>query len=67
MTFIQPQFRDRIRLDCIISIVDADRVFAYPEYPGLQELKLKQIGFSDMVILNKVDLVDAEGLNGVKT
>jgi len=67
MTFIQPQFRDRIRLDSIISIVDADQVFAYPEYPGVQELKLKQIGFSDMVILNKVDLVDIEGLYQVKS
>jgi len=66
MTFIQPQFRNRIRLDSIISIVDVDQVFAYPDYPGLQELKLKQIGFSDMVILNKVDLVDEEDLSKVK-
>jgi G3E family GTPase len=57
MTFVQPNFRDRIRLDSIISIVDAEQVFAHPEYPGLQELKLRQIGFSDMVILNKIDLV----------
>ena len=51
-TFVQPNFRDRIRLDSIISIVDADQIFAYPDYPGVQELKLRQIGFSDMVILN---------------
>jgi len=57
-TFVQPNFRDRIRLDSIISIVDAEQAFAYPEYPGVQELKLRQIGYSDMVILNKVDLVD---------
>ena len=60
MTFVQPNFRDRIRLDSIISIVDAEQIFAHPEYPGLQELKLRQIGFSDMVVLNKIDLVDAD-------
>ena len=65
-TFIQPNFRDRIRLDSIISIVDADQIFAYPEYPAVQELKLRQIGFSDMVILNKTDLVDDTKLQDVK-
>lgn len=66
MTFASPVFRDRIRLDSIISIVDSEQLFAYPEYPGLQELKLRQIGFSDIVILNKVDLVDEEQLQQVK-
>jgi G3E family GTPase len=65
-TFVQPNFRDRIRLDSIISIVDADQIFAYPDYPGVQELKLRQIGFSDMVILNKIDLVDHAQLQEVK-
>ena len=65
-TFVQPNFQDRIRLDSIISIVDAEQVFAYPDYPAVQELKLRQIGFSDMVILNKIDLVDDEQLSKVK-
>lgn len=66
ITFTLPQFRDRIRLDSIISIVDAEQVFAHPEYPGLMELKLRQIAFSDMVILNKVDLVSATELRNVR-
>jgi G3E family GTPase len=57
MTFVQADLRDQVRLDSIIAVVDAEQVFANPEYPALQELKLRQIGFSDMVILNKVDLV----------
>jgi G3E family GTPase len=65
-TFIQPNFQDRIRLDSIISIVDADQIFADPEYPAVQELKLRQIGFSDMVVLNKIDLVDEVRLEEVK-
>ena len=66
MTFVQPNFRDRIRLDSIISIVDAEQAFAYPEYPAVEELKMRQIGFSDMVILNKVDLVDGKELQRVR-
>jgi G3E family GTPase len=66
ITFVSPQFRDRIRLDSIISVVDAEQVFAYPDYPGVVELKLRQIGFSDMVILNKVDLVSQEELQNVR-
>ena len=62
----QPNFQDRIRLDSIISIVDCEQIFAYPEYPGIQEHKLRQIGFSDMVMLNKIDLVDEEQLQEVK-
>jgi G3E family GTPase len=56
----------RRRLDSIISIVDADQAFACPEYPGVQELKLRQISYSDMVILNKVDLVDDVQLRRVR-
>ena len=66
MTFAIPKFRDRIRLDSIISVVDAEQFFAHPEHPGIQHLKLRQIGFSDMVLLNKVDLVDEEQVQKVK-
>jgi len=55
-----------IRLDSIISIVDADQAFAHPEYPYVEVLKLRQIGFSDMVVLNKVDLVDEVQLQRVR-
>ena len=55
-TFTDANLRDRIRLDSVICVVDADQVFAHPEYPPLMQLKLLQVGFSDMLILNKVDL-----------
>jgi len=66
MTFAIPTFRDRIRLDSIISIVDTEQIFEDANNPYLTMLKLQQIGFSDMVILNKVDLVDNEQLQRVK-
>ena len=55
MTFTDQRFRDMIRLDSLMCLVDAEQLFAAPEQ---MELKLRQIAFSDMVILNKVDLVD---------
>ncbi len=55
MTFTDQKFRDMIRLDSLMCLVDAEQLFAAPEQ---MELKLRQIAFSDMVILNKVDLVD---------
>ncbi|MDX2378899.1 MAG: GTP-binding protein [Acidimicrobiia bacterium] len=60
MTIGNRRFEDTIRLDGIISVVDLEQIFAHPDYPALQDLKLRQIGNSDMVVLNKVDLVDDE-------
>jgi G3E family GTPase len=56
VTFNDPNLRDRIRLDSVTCVVDADQVFAHPEYPPLLDLKLRQVGFADMLILNKVGL-----------
>ena len=66
LTFVDPGLRDRIRLDCVTCVVDADQVFAHPDYPMLMELKLRQIGFSDMIILNKVDLAGPEQMQKVR-
>ncbi len=57
MTFNNGSLRDRIRLDSIICVVDAEQVFAAPE---TMELKMFQMACADMVILNKVDLVERE-------
>jgi G3E family GTPase len=65
-TFSDFNLRDRIRLDSVICVVDAEQVFAHPEYPPLLELKLLQVGFADMLILNKVDLAGPEQVEKVK-
>ena len=66
MTFNDPNLRDRIRLDSVICVVDADQVFAHPEYPPLMDLKLRQVGFADMLILNKVGLAGPEQVEKVR-
>lgn len=55
ITFLDPNLRERVRLDSITCVVDADQVIAAPEQ---MELKIRQVAFSDMVVLNKADLVD---------
>jgi G3E family GTPase len=63
VTFNNPGVRDRIRLDSILCVVDAEQVFAAPE---TMELKLFQMACADMVILNKVDLVDRDRIAKIK-
>jgi G3E family GTPase len=66
VTFSDAGLRDRIRLDSVTCVLDADQVFAHPEYPPLMELKLLQVGFADMLILNKVDLAGPEQVRKVR-
>ena len=65
-TFHDPNLRERIRLDSVTCVVDAEQVFAHPEYPPLIDLKLRQVGFADMLILNKVDLAGREQVEKVR-
>jgi G3E family GTPase len=62
-TFTADCFQGLVRLDSILCVVDAEQVFEVPE---LMELKIRQMAFADMVILNKVDLVDRPAIDRVK-
>ncbi len=66
VTFTDHNLRDRIRLDSVTCVIDADQVFAHPEYPPLMDLKLRQVGFADMLILNKADLAGRERVEQVR-
>jgi len=66
MTFNNPDFLDRIRMDSITCVLDAEQVFAHPEYPGVMDLKLRQIASADLLILNKVDLAGAEQVEKIR-
>ena len=60
VTFADAGVSDRIRLDSITCVVDADQVFAHRDQPALVQLKMLQIACADMMILNKVDLAGPE-------
>lgn len=66
-TFNDADCRERIRLDSVICVIDADQVFAHPEYPALLDLKLRQVGFADMAILNKIGLAGPEQVQKVRS
>jgi G3E family GTPase len=57
LTFLDARYRNLLRVDSITCVVDAEGVFADDHDPALTALKLRQIGFSDLVVLNKSDLV----------
>lgn len=62
-TFLRPEFGSRMRVDAILSVADAEH-FA-PEWfddPAARN----QIRYADVVIVNKIDLVDAARLEAVE-
>ena len=58
LTFLAPELRSRTRVDSILTVVDAEQIY---QLDGKhRELALDQIAMADMVVLNKVDLVNDE-------
>lgn len=60
-TFADSKHHERLRLDSVTCVVDADQLGEYVERgPEVLAHIVRQIGFSDLVLLNKVDLAGAE-------
>jgi G3E family GTPase len=66
MTFLNPRYEGLLRLDSITCVVDAVGIFEHGDNERLNLLKLRQIGFADMVILNKTDLVGPEHIEVIR-
>ena len=66
MTFLNPRYEGLLRLDSITCIIDAVGIFADGDNERLNLLKLRQIGFADMVVLNKTDLVEPEHIEVIR-
>jgi G3E family GTPase len=64
MTFLDSAQRERLRIDSIMCVIDASEVFTIPEQ---EQLKLWQVACADMVVLNKIDLVDAESVRRIRS
>ncbi|MBX7433815.1 GTP-binding protein [Mycobacterium sp. Y57] len=57
MTFLDARYTGLLRIDSIICLVDAEGLFRDGDDDRLNALKLRQIAFADLVVLNKTDLV----------
>ena len=66
MTFLDQRYEGLLRLDSITCIIDAEAVFADGDNEAISMLKLRQIGFADLVVLNKIDLVSSTHVDVVR-
>jgi G3E family GTPase len=57
MTFLDWKYRQLLVLDSITCVVDAEGIFRDADDEEMTALKLRQIAFADLVLLNKTDLV----------
>jgi G3E family GTPase len=66
MTFLNPRYEGLLQLESITCVIDAVGIFAQGDNERLNLLKLRQIGFADMVVLNKTDLVGPGHIEVIK-
>jgi len=65
-TFVAAASQRRLRLDGIIAVVDAEQLPAQVADPVTSDLVYGQIGCSDLVLLNKIDLADRQRVDAVR-
>jgi G3E family GTPase len=64
-TFLLPELQPILALDSILCVVDSEQFPQLRDEPAA--LARTQIAVADIVVLNKTDLLDSEGLAGVRT
>jgi G3E family GTPase len=62
--FIDPELQDEFQLDGIVTLVDAKHVLLHLDTSSECQ---EQIAFADVLILNKIDLVDTVELHSLKS
>lgn len=67
LTFIEAKLREHFRLDSIVCVVDSDQFFSHLDVPGILDLKIRQIGVSDIVVLNKTDIASEAQVQTIKS
>ena len=68
--FVDERVTERYRLDGIVTVVDAKHIIQHldEEKPeGIENESVEQLAFADRIMLNKIDLVDEEGLAEVES
>ena len=66
-TFTSEVFRSPIRLDGIVAVIDAEQLPAQAQDPATRDLVFGQIGYSNIVLLNKIDLAERARVDAVRT
>ncbi|MGI9585794.1 MAG: CobW family GTP-binding protein [Acidimicrobiia bacterium] len=66
LTFLDRRYEELFTLDGIACLVDAEAIFTHDDDDQLNMLKLRQIGFADLVVLNKTDLVRREHVEVIR-
>ena len=68
--FVDERVTERYRLDGIVTVVDAKHIIQHldEEKPeGIENESVEQLAFADRIMLNKIDLVDEDGLAEVES
>jgi G3E family GTPase len=61
--FIDEELKEHYALDAIVTLVDARHIEQELEH---NQIALEQIAFADVILLNKIDLVDAAALERIE-
>jgi G3E family GTPase len=61
--FIDEELKEHYALDAIVTLVDARHIEQQLEH---SQIALEQIAFADIILLNKIDLVDAAALERIE-
>ncbi len=68
--FVDERVTERYNLDGIVTVVDAKHIIQHldEEKPeGVENESVEQLAFADRIMLNKIDLVDEDGLAEVES
>ena len=68
--FVDERVTERYYLDGIVTVVDAKHIIQHldEEKPeGIENESVEQLAFADRIMLNKIDLVDTDGLAEVES
>ncbi|HEY2702917.1 MAG TPA: GTP-binding protein [Candidatus Dormibacteraeota bacterium] len=67
--FVDDEISTQLRLDAIVTLVDAKHILDHLDEvkpDGVENESVEQVAFADRIVVNKIDLVDAETIRRVE-